>query len=359
MNAGIEARFALVRPGFTLDVRMALPGRGVTALFGPSGCGKTTTLRAFAGLERPPGGFLEVNGETWQDDARGVLLPAHRRAVGYVFQESNLFEHLSVRGNVEYGMKRIPAGARRVSLEAAVGLLGIGHLMERRPATLSGGERQRVAMARALATSPRLLLLDEPLAALDAARKAEVLPYLERLHRELDIPVVYVSHAADEVARLADHLVLMDAGRAIASGPAAGLFTRLDLPLARGDAAAAIVEAVVEDHDPAYHLTQVRAGNAALRFTGRPRERGQAVRLRIQARDVSLALRPHEGTSILNIIEAVVDSVADDSPGQAMVALDAGGVRLLARLTRKSVDALGIAPGMRVWAQAKGIAVLD
>lgn len=359
MTQGIEARFALARPGFALDVRLDVPGRGVTALFGPSGCGKTTTLRALAGLERPAQGLLKVNGETWQDGARGVFLAAHRRPVGYVFQEANLFAHLTVQGNVEYGMKRIAADARRVPLESAVELLGIGHLMDRRPATLSGGERQRVAMARALATSPRLLLLDEPLAALDAARKAEVLPYLERLHRELDIPVVYVSHAADEVARLADHLVLMETGRTVASGAAAELFTRLDLPLAHGDAAAAIVEGIVEGHDAAYHLTQVRTGSATLRFTGRPREHGQPVRLRVQARDVSVTLQRQEGTSILNIVEATVTDIADDSPGQAMVALDIGGSRLLARLTRRSVDGLGVAPGMKVYAQVKGIAVLD
>jgi molybdate transport system ATP-binding protein len=214
----IEARFEVRYPGFALDVTLDLPGRGVTALFGPSGCGKTTCLRAMAGLLHAPGGRLRVQGEVWQDDHRFV--PTHRRPLGYVAQDAALFPHLTVRGNVEYGMKRVPAAQRKVSIDQAVALLGIDALMGRRPDALSGGERQRVAMARALATSPRLLLLDEPMAALDARRKAEVLPWLERLHRELDIPVIYVSHAIGEVARLADHLVLMEAGRVVQSGPA-------------------------------------------------------------------------------------------------------------------------------------------
>ena len=214
----IAVRLVLARPGFTLDVDLQLPGRGVTALFGPSGCGKTTCLRAIAGLVRAQPGRVEVNGEVWQDDAQGLWRATHERALGYVFQEASLFAHLDVRRNMEYGLRRLPPARRRVSLEQAVELLGIGHLMERKPQALSGGERQRVAIARALATSPRLLLMDEPLAALDQARKAEILPYLERLHDELAIPVLYVSHAPDEVARLADHVVYLEAGRARAVG---------------------------------------------------------------------------------------------------------------------------------------------
>ncbi|MET0311832.1 MAG: molybdenum ABC transporter ATP-binding protein [Burkholderiaceae bacterium] len=357
MKRGIELHFTVQRAGFTLELMQALPGTGVTALFGPSGCGKTTTLRTIAGLERVPGARVRVNGETWQDGES--FTPVHRRPIGYVFQEAHLFPHLSVRANLEYGQKRIAAHERRVSLDQAVELLGIGHLMDRRPRTLSGGERQRAAIARALATSPRLLLLDEPLAALDAARKAEVLPWLEKLHTSLDLPVLYVSHSPDEVARLADHLVLMEAGQVVAAGPARELFTRLDLPLAHGDAAAAVAEGVVESHDAAQHLTTVRCGTAALRFAGAQRAPGQRVRLRIQARDVSLALRQQEGTSILNSVPAVVEAVSPDSPGQVMVALDAGGLRLLARITAHSATVLGIAPGLRLHAQVKGAALLD
>ena len=215
----IQARFKVEHAGFTLDVDLNLPGRGVSALFGHSGSGKTSCLRCFAGLDRPSDGYLQVNGEVWQDSAQGLFVPAHKRAVGYVFQGANLFAHLSVRRNLEYGLKRIPAAQRRIALEQAVALLGIGHLLQRLPGKLSGGEQQRVGIARALLTSPRMLLLDEPLAALDLKRKQEVLPYLERLHSELQMPIIYVSHAPDEVARLADHLVLLEDGKVSASGP--------------------------------------------------------------------------------------------------------------------------------------------
>ncbi len=356
----ILARFNVSFPGFALDLNLDLPGRGVSALFGPSGCGKTTCLRAIAGLEHARGGYLEVNDEVWQDDAQGRFWPTHQRPLGYVFQESSLFEHLTVSGNVEYGMKRVPAPKRQVSLAQAVELLGIAPLMDRRPAKLSGGERQRIAIARALATSPRLLLLDEPLAALDAQRKAEILPYLERLHNELDIPVLYVSHALDEVARLADHLVLLQAGRVGASGPIGELLTRLDLPLAHGDAAGAVIEGTVQGHDAAYHLSRVDFAGGSLQLASTvARPPGQAVRLRVLARDVSLALEPPRGSSILNILPATVLGLSEDSPGQTMVALVAGGARLLARLTQRSVDALALAPGMRVYAQIKGVAILD
>ena len=217
--SGIQARFRLERAGFTLDVDLDLPARGVTALFGHSGSGKTTLLRCIAGLERAPGGRLVVNGDVWQDGHQ--LRPTHQRPLGYVFQEASLFDHLSVMNNLRYGLRRV-GGASARGLDQAVELLGIAHLLDRKPARLSGGERSRVGIARALAVGPKLLLMDEPLAALDLARKQEILPYLERLHRELDIPVVYVSHAPDEVARLADHIVAMDAGRALASATLSG-----------------------------------------------------------------------------------------------------------------------------------------
>lgn len=208
----LEIALRWQRPGFALEVALELPGQGVTALFGPSGCGKTTCLRAIAGLERAQGRVV-VNGQVWQDDARRQWLPTHRRGLGYVFQEASLFAHLSVLQNLHYGLKRTPVQRRRVGLEQAIELLGIGHLLQRQPQSLSGGERQRVAIARSLATSPQLLLMDEPLSALDAARKAEVLPYLQSLQQHLQIPMLYVSHAADEVAQLAQHVVLLEGGR--------------------------------------------------------------------------------------------------------------------------------------------------
>lgn len=356
----ITARLYLARPGFTLDVDLRLPGRGVTALFGPSGCGKTTCLRAMAGLERAQPGKVVVNGEVWQDDAAQVWRPTHQRSLGYVFQEASLFDHLTVGGNIAYGLQRTPAEQRKVALDQAVALLGIGALMDRRPAALSGGERQRVAIARALATSPRLLLMDEPLSALDPGRKAEVLPYLDNLHRSLDIPVLYVSHAIDEVARLAHHMVLIDAGRVRADGRTEDLVTRLDLPLAHGDAAATVIEGTVTRHDAHDHVTTVAfQGGDLLLVSPTPRTPGHTIRLRLQARDVSLALEAPASSSILNVLPATVAAVSEDSPGQCMVALDMGGARVLARITQRSAAALGIAQGKPVLAQIKGIAVVN
>jgi molybdate transport system ATP-binding protein len=357
-DTGIAASFSRAFTGFSLDVSLAVPGRGVTAIFGPSGSGKTSLLRSIAGLERAGDGYLSVNGEVWQDDAAGVFLPVHRRPLGYVFQEASLFAHLDVRRNLDFGLRRVPAAQRRVSLAQAIELLGLQALMQRMPGTLSGGERQRVAIARALATSPRLLLMDEPLASLDLARKAEILPYLERLHDELDMPVLYVSHAPDEVARLADHLVLLDAGRVTASGPTRELMTRLDLPLAHGDAAAAVLDAVVSAVEPGWHMSHAEFSGGSISLLNPSLQVGQRVRVRIQARDVSLTLERQTGTSVQNIFAATVTALSADSPGQVMVGLDAGGSALLARITQKSADALQLQPGSRVFAQVKGVAVL-
>ena len=348
---------------FTLDVGLPLPGAGITALFGPSGCGKTTLLRAVAGLVRPQPGRVVVGDQMWQDDAAGVWLPTHRRALGYVFQEASLFAHLSVQGNLDFGLKRVPAAERRIALDQAIELLGIGHLLARRPSQLSGGERQRVAIARALATSPRLLLMDEPLAALDAARKAELLPYFERLQRELRIPLLYVSHSLDEVARLATHMVLLDAGRVSANGPTGELLTRLDLPLAHGDHAGAVIDGALAAIDQRWNLLEVRFAGGVLhcvQAAGSPlRHVGERLRLRVLARDVSLALAPASDTSILNVLPATVHSLTDDGPAQTLVALDLAGSTLLARVTRKSAAALRLSAGQRVFAQVKGVALLD
>ena len=355
---GVKAIFKRAMGNFLLNVDVQLPGRGVSAIFGPSGSGKTTLLRCMAGLERAPGGFLSVNGEIWQDEANKIFKPVHKRSLGYVSQAANLFAHLSVQGNLNYGLKRIADVDRKVSLDLVVELLGIEQLLNRQPTTLSGGESQRVAIARALATSPQLLLMDEPLAALDVQRKADVLPYLERLHTELDIPVIYVSHAPDEVARLADHMVLMDAGRVTASGPTRQLMTRLDLPLAHGDAAAAIVDAVVTQVEPQYHLSHAEFAGGQISLLNPNLKIGQQVRVRVQARDVSLTLTRQQGTSVLNIFAATVTAISDDSLGQVMVALSAGGATLLARISQKSLFTLDLQPGSPVFAQVKGVAVL-
>ncbi len=353
----IKARFKISYPDFALDADLALPGRGITAIFGHSGSGKTTLLRAIAGLEHAQGGYLEVNGETWQDGP--IFLPTHRRPLGYVFQEASLFSHLSVHGNLEYGIKRIPVAARRVAMDHAVELLGIGHLLERKPDGLSGGERQRIAIARALVTSPSLLLMDEPLAALDLARKQEILPYLEKLHDELEIPVLYVSHSPDEVARLADHLVVMDAGRVVAQGALADTLARIDLPIRLGEDAGAVLEGVIAEHDTQWQLARVHCadGDFWVRDAGHPV--GHAVRIRILARDVSIALHHAGETSILNILPAEVSEIRDDAhSAQALVKLSLGVSAVLARITRRSVQRLELAPGKRIFAQIKAVALI-
>ncbi len=356
----MHARLHIAYPGFTLDVDLALPDLGVTALFGPSGCGKTTCLRAVAGLERAPGGYVNVHGEAWQDEAQDLFLPTHQRPLGYVFQEASLFEHLSVRGNVEYGMRRVPQALRRTGLEQAVSLLGIGPLMDRQPGKLSGGERQRVAIARALATSPRLLLLDEPLAALDAQRKSEVLPYLERLRDELQIPMLYVTHAPDEVARLADTLVLLAQGRVMASGPAPEVFARADARGMLGDDAGALLEGSIEETDERWHLTRAAFAGGSLWIKNSGLPPGRKVRLRVLARDVSIAAQAPQATSIQNILPCVVEAIAADShPSQVLVRLACGGSFLLARITARSADGLALAPGMAVWAQVKSVALVE
>ena len=360
----IEARLRLPRRDFTLDVALELPARGVSALFGPSGCGKTTLLRALAGLERAAG-RVALGSQVWQDDASGCFVPTHRRELGYVIQEAALFPHLDVRRNLDYGRRRIAPGQRRVELDQAVELLGIGGLMARRPDTLSGGERQRVAIARALATSPCLLLMDEPLAALDARRKAELLPYLDRLHETLAIPIVYVSHAIDEVARLADHLVLMDAGRALAAGPLPEMLARLDLPLPPGEDAGVVLDGVVGERDERWQLARLEVGGASgrdcslwARDQGLPI--GRRVRLRVLARDVSLTRSPQTGTSIGNQLRGTVEVIADDThPALALVRVRVGAVALVARLTRRSAHALELTPGMAVWAQVKSVALME
>ncbi len=352
----IEARFHLQRDGFVLDTEFSVPMQGITAIFGPSGCGKTTLLRAIAGLEQCESGYFSLGGEIWQD-AR-YSLPAHRRSLGYVFQEANLFPHLSVRGNLDYGYQRLPVAARRLSFEQVVKLLGIESLLARRAHQLSGGERQRVAIARSLLTSPRLLLMDEPLAALDVNSKTEIYPFLGRLHDELEIPILYVSHSPDEVARLADQMVLMRGGRIQAVGSITEMLTRSDLPLAHGSEAESIIEATVVGHDDVYHLTNLEFAGGRFTVPRKELPHGQSVRLRILARDVSLTLTEQSGTSILNIFPAVINEIHAENPAQMTIRLDAAGAPILSRITRKSAQALDLAPGKQVYVQVKTVALL-
>jgi molybdate transport system ATP-binding protein len=358
MSQEIHARFHIDYSGFGLDVDLTLPGHGITALFGHSGSGKTTCLRALAGLERAPRGYCAIGNEVWQDEDKGIFVPTHRRALGFVFQEASLFPHLSVRRNMEFGQKRTSTATKRFSLPEVAELLGIAPLLDRAAAELSGGERQRVAIARALLTAPQILLMDEPLAALDLKRKLEILPYLERLHRELALPIIYVSHSPDEVARLADHLVLLDQGQVIASGPLSDVLSRIDLPALFADDAGVVIEAAIAAHE-ADDLTRLEFAGGRILVSQRHEAPGTRLRCRIHARDVSLALMPPEQTSILNSVAATVIELAPtDTPGHVLVKLDVAGTPLLARITRRSVEKLAIRPGLAVHAQIKAVALL-
>jgi molybdate transport system ATP-binding protein len=350
-------RCSLARREFDMHVDLALPGEHITAVFGASGSGKTTLLRCIAGLERASDARIEVAGETWQDEARGIFLPTWRRPLGYVFQEASLFDHLDVRGNIEFARRRSGAGASDGDVAR---LLGIEHLLARRPHELSGGERQRVAIARALATQPRILLLDEPLAAIDLARRREILPWLEKLRDELRIPMLYVTHSADEVARLADHLVLLDQGKVVAAGPIAQTLARLDLPVVLGEDAGALLQGRIVERDSKWRLARVEFAGGSLWLRDSGFDTGRAVRVRVLARDVSIALVKPEATSVQNILACTVEALAADShPSQVTVRLACGETTLLARITARAADALTLSPGLPVWAQVKSAALVD
>lgn len=355
---------------FALDVAFTAPARGVTALFGPSGCGKTTVLRCVAGLTRLSG-RLALGEAVWQDEGAGLFRPPHRRPIGMVFQDAALFPHLSVRDNLLYGRRRLEPDpdaedtttTDQVSFDEAVALLGLGQLLGRGVSGLSGGERQRVAIGRALLRCPRLLLMDEPLSALDRQSKDEILPYLERLHAALRIPVLYVSHDIAEVERLADHLVLMEAGRVRAAGPLAALVSDPALPLSHRDDAAAVLDGRVGSFDPAYGLCTLATSAGPLLVPGDQGRAGTHRRLKIAARDVSLGRRPPVDTSILNTLPARIHAVEEEPDHQVMVFLrlgtDGAGEAMMARISLKSWHALGLAVGDLVFARIKAVALAD
>ena len=359
MSGEIRLVCAVDRQAFRLSVDLALPGSGITALFGPSGSGKTTCLRLLAGLERLPGVLCSVGDQVWQDDQRGIFVPVHQRALGVVFQDASLFAHLSVRDNLLFGQRRVPPGQRRRQLGEVTALLGLETLLDRLPAALSGGERQRVAMGRALLAEPALLLMDEPLAALDWRRKQEILPYLERLHQELAIPMVYVSHAPDEVARLADHLVLLDGGQVIGQGALNTVLARTDLPpVFAEDPGVVLSVCIAEQADDG--LTRLSFPGGDLWVAQRAQAIGTPLRCRIHARDVSLSRQPLVESSILNAVRAnVLDFTPCTVPGQVLVRLTVDGTILLARITQRSIQRLQIQAGDTVYAQIKSVALLD
>lgn len=355
----IHLQLDLARADFDVLVDLQLPAHGITVVYGPSGCGKTTLLRCVAGLEPSARGRVQVGHEIWQDDANKVRLPTHQRALGYVFQEASLFDHLDVASNLAYGQQRTRNHLSDTVLQQAIELLGIGHLLQRRSHELSGGERQRVAIARALVTQPRLLLLDEPLAALDHARRQEVLPWLEKLRDDLNIPMLYVTHAVDEVARLADTLVVMKAGRVQANGPVAEVLTQADLPVVLGEDAGALLTGIVLRIDTSWHLAQVGFAGGALWVRDSGLSLGQTVRLRVLARDVSVTLAEATQTSIQNHVPCVVDAITPEAhPSQMLLRLTCGDSLLMARVTARGVHDLGLHVGMAVWAQVKSVALV-
>jgi len=350
----ISARHAF--GGFTLDAAFSAPP-GVTAVFGASGAGKSTVLAVAAGLLRPDAGRVVVDGTVLLDTAAGVEVPVERRRCGVVFQDGRLLPHLSVEANLRYGLRRAPRGADGPGFGDVVDLLGIAPLLRRRPRALSGGERQRVALGRALLSRPRLLLMDEPLAALDAPRKADILPFLEQLRDLAALPILYVTHDMAEVDRLADTLVLMEAGRVLAAGPVAALAARTNLPLLtnRRDAGA-VLACVVDSHDPARGLTRLAFPGGALLVPLRPEPEGTALRLRVRARDVALATQAPAGLSSHNVLPAVIAAITPTGPHEVLATLQIGATAVLARLTRDSAATLGLAPGQAVFALLKATA---
>ena len=355
MSGRIQAAFHGRLGDFVLDAAFEAPLTGITALFGQSGSGKTSVLRAIAGLNRLDGRFA-LGEDVWQESRK--FRPVHRRPIGYVFQEASLFPHIDVRANLDYGRRRALAGGavEEIHLDEAVSLLGLAPLLNRGPSALSGGERQRVAIGRALLSQPRLLLMDEPLAALDRTAKAEILPYLESLRDRLSIPILYVSHDIAEVERLASHMILLERGKVRASGPLAELASDPTLPLLRMPEAGVTLAGRVIGQDAGYGLIRIAVEGGELVAPG---EGTGTVRLRISAADVSLATQQPEGSSILNILPARV--IAAEAEGAAMIvvlALGRGGegARLLSRVTRRSWDELALSPGAQVFAQVKGLA---
>jgi molybdate transport system ATP-binding protein len=354
LEVDIEHRLA----DFALDIHFRA-GRGLTALFGRSGAGKTSVVNAIAGLLRPRRGRIVMDGSVLLDTERGICVPTHRRRVGYVFQEGRLFPHLTVRQNLLFGRWFAPARERRAgSLDDIVDLLGIAALLDRRPGRLSGGEKQRVAIGRALLASPRLLLMDEPLASLDARRKDEILPYLERLRDEARMPIVYVSHSIAEVTRLATTIVLISAGLVHAVGPLQQVMGRAELyPLAGRFEAGAVLGVRIAAHDPRWSLTQLTGDFGNLTVPRLDAPVGTALRVRIRARDVILAVARPTGISALNVLAAEVERVVPIEESALEVQLRLGADRLLARVTRRSGKALGLAAGRAVFAVIKTVAI--
>ena len=357
MSQAIRFQFKVKREDFNLDATATIPGQGVTALFGHSGSGKTTLLRALAGLEPDVEGKLVVAGQRWLDSEQKINLPTHQRAIGYVFQETALFPHLRVEQNLLYGWRRTAKAERRHKPPQVIDTLGLEPLLKRYPQQLSGGEKQRVAIGRALLNTPQLLLMDEPMAALDQQRKQEIMPYLERLHAEAKIPILYVTHDLEELVRIADHLLLIEQGRIIKDGPFETLLADSSLPIAQDEDAGALIKTRLTAQDEEYLLSELSFCGGTITVGHIDQPIGSEIRIRIHAKDVSLALQPQQESSVLNIVQCRITGITPQGQSRVIVSMDAGGAPLLSRITRKSADKLALVEGSEVYAQIKSVAL--
>ncbi|MCB5161608.1 molybdenum ABC transporter ATP-binding protein [Marinomonas algarum] len=363
LSSSLQVRLSLQRAAFSLAVDVQLPNQGVTALFGASGSGKTTLLRCIAGLDSTPEGFIGLNEEVWQNGKR--TLPAYKRPIGYVFQEANLFPHLTAQDNLAFAMKRAGPDSEVITYDDVVELLNIKGILSQYPHQLSGGERQRVAMARALLIQPKLLLMDEPLSALDEGLKQDILPYLETLCQRAQIPILYVSHSLDEVIRLADHILVLEQGRVVEQGDTASLLGQLGTSFSKHQDASVVISGVVTQQTPEWGLSWLAFGEDDLNqqtiaFTQGKEQRGDTVSLRIQSRDVSLSLSEQENSSILNRLAGVVDEIETDlsDSSRVMVRLLVAQTPILARITALSAHRLSLKKGQNVIVQIKSAALL-
>lgn len=352
-------QLSLQRAQFSLQLDVQLPDQGITVILGASGAGKTSLLRCVAGLDRADQARIEMGGVLWQDDQQGVFVPTWQRALGYVFQEASLLPHLTVKQNLTYGLKRIGSSTPMHSLAQAIELLGIGHLLERSPAGLSGGERQRVALARALASQPRILLLDEPMASLDAARRQEILPWLEKMRDELHLPMLYVTHAANEAARLGAHMLVLEHGQVQAQGTVSEVFANIHQPLGAGEDMGALLQGTLVERHADWHLCRIAFDGGELWLRDSGLAVGQSVRMRVLARDVSIATVAPQHTSIQNLLSAVIEAVADDDhPSQVLVRLRVGPSAVLSRITQRAWAQLRLQVGQQVFLQVKTVALV-
>lgn len=355
-GSDIHARFVGLVDTFQLDCEFSFPANGVTAIFGRSGSGKTSLLRCMAGLTRLSGARFQIGKTIWQDENQ--FTPPHQRDVGYVFQEANLFPHLNVRRNLIYGMKRARGKSRRPSLDQVVGLLELDHLLDRAPDRLSGGERQRVAIGRAILTRPKLLLMDEPMASLDGERRSEILPFLEDLRRDLDLPIVYITHQMNEIIRLADRIIVIDDGKIAASGSVEDVLSRLDLyPLTGRFDAGAVLTCDVAGHDDDDQLTKLVFSGGVIWVPRLELDIGHHVRIRIRARDIALSLKAPKQTSVLNIFQTRVLECRESNGSRGDISLSLGDNKLWASVTKRSMRELALKEGTEVYAMVKSVAV--